>query len=78
MHRQRLELAGVAKERGLLDGDAAQLRQSGSVVVSSTGQQETGGAAFNPSSFYSYTLDPAANVPARVRTYAGPQPDIGI
>jgi pectate lyase len=58
--------------------DAAQLRQSGSVVVNSTGQQETGGAAFSPSSFYQYTLDPAASVPSRVRTYAGPQADIGI
>ncbi len=56
--------------------DAAQLRQSGSIVVNSTGQQETGGSAFNPSSFYSYTLDPAANVPALLRTYAGPQANI--
>jgi pectate lyase len=57
--------------------DAAELRQSGSIVVNSTGQRETGGAAFTPSTFYSYTLDPAANVPNLVRTYAGPQADIG-
>ncbi|MET1071371.1 MAG: RICIN domain-containing protein [Umezawaea sp.] len=57
--------------------DAAQLRQSGSVVVNSTGQQESGGSAFTPSSFYSYTLDPAANVPSLLRTYSGPQADIG-
>jgi pectate lyase len=57
--------------------DAAQLRQSGSIVVNSTGQQETGGSAFTPSSFYSYTLDPAADVPALLRTYAGPQSTIG-
>ncbi|MDP4502386.1 RICIN domain-containing protein [Nonomuraea turcica] len=57
--------------------DAAQLRQSGSIVVNSSGQQETGGSAFTPSSFYSYTLDPAANVPSLLRTYAGPQATIG-
>ncbi|MCC8246874.1 RICIN domain-containing protein [Saccharothrix luteola] len=57
--------------------DAAQLRQSGSVVVNSTGQQESGGSAFTPSSYYSYTLDPAANVPSLLRTYAGPQANIG-
>ncbi|MER5650922.1 RICIN domain-containing protein [Streptosporangium sp. NPDC002524] len=56
---------------------AAQLRQSGSVVVNSTGRRETSGSAFTPSSFYSYTLDPAAQVPALLRTYAGPQADIG-
>ncbi|MBG0827136.1 RICIN domain-containing protein [Planomonospora sp. ID67723] len=58
--------------------DAAQLRQTGSVVVDSTGQQETGGSAFTPGSFYSYALDPAADVPALLRTYAGPQADIGL
>ncbi|MGB3438970.1 MAG: RICIN domain-containing protein [Actinophytocola sp.] len=57
--------------------DAAQLRQSGSIVVNSSGQQETGGSAFNPSTYYSYTLDPAANVPSLLRTYAGPQASIG-
>ncbi|WP_158839634.1 RICIN domain-containing protein [Saccharothrix deserti] len=56
---------------------AAELRQSGSIVVNSTGRQETGGSAFNPGSFYSYTLDPAANVPSLLRTYAGPQANIG-
>src|SRR5205085_1333206 len=43
----------------------------------STGKQVTSGAAFTPSSFYPYTLDPAADVPSLVRTYAGPQADIG-
>ncbi|MFC4063205.1 hypothetical protein ACFOWE_33410 [Planomonospora corallina] len=56
----------------------AQLRQSGSVVVNSTGQRETGGSAFDPRSFYSYTLDPAAGVPALLRAHAGPQADIGL
>ncbi|MEV6694972.1 RICIN domain-containing protein [Micromonospora sp. NPDC051196] len=56
---------------------AAELRQSGSIVVSSSGKQQTGGSAFTPSSFYSYRLDPASQVPSLVRTYAGPQSNIG-
>ncbi|KOX34125.1 ricin B lectin [Saccharothrix sp. NRRL B-16348] len=55
----------------------AELRQSGSIVVDSTGKQQTGGSAFTPSDFYAYTLDKAADVPALLRAYAGPQADIG-
>jgi pectate lyase len=55
----------------------AQLRQSGSILVNSPGDRRTSGSAFTPSSFYSYTLDPAADVPALLRTYSGPQADIG-
>ncbi|WP_406315254.1 RICIN domain-containing protein [Streptosporangium sp. NBC_01639] len=55
----------------------AQLRQSGSIVVNCTGNQSTNGSAFNPSSFYSYTLDPAADVPSLLRRYSGPQANIG-
>jgi pectate lyase len=55
----------------------AQLKQSGSIVVNSTGKQSTLGSAFTPSSYYSYTLDPAADVPSLLRTYAGPQASIG-
>ncbi|WP_433428313.1 RICIN domain-containing protein [Nonomuraea sp. CA-141351] len=55
----------------------AQLRQSGSILVNCTGKQTTSGSAFTPSSFYSYSLDPAANVPSLLRTYAGPQANIG-
>ncbi|WP_430785335.1 RICIN domain-containing protein [Actinoplanes sp. G11-F43] len=54
----------------------AQLRQTGSIVVNSSGRQETSGSAFTPSSFYSYTLDPAAGVPALVKASSGPQSTI--
>ena len=57
---------------------AAQLRQSGSIVVNSTGNQSSRGSAFTPSSFYAYTLDPAADVPALLKQYAGPQANIGL
>jgi pectate lyase len=56
--------------------DTGGLKQTGSVVVSCTGQQETGGTAFTPSSFYSYTLDKAADVPSVVKAGAGPQADL--
>ncbi|WP_238010441.1 RICIN domain-containing protein [Dactylosporangium sp. AC04546] len=60
------------------DTSAAQLRQSGSIVVNCTGKQQTNGSAFTPSSFYSYTLDAAADVPSLLRTYSGPQSNIGL
>ena len=56
----------------------AQLKQTGSILVSCTGKQQTSGSAFTPSSFYAYTLDPAADVPSLVKTYSGPQANIGL
>uniref|UniRef100_UPI0005F28AAA RICIN domain-containing protein n=1 Tax=Actinoplanes rectilineatus TaxID=113571 RepID=UPI0005F28AAA len=58
------------------DTTIGQLKQSGSIAVNCTGKQVTGGAAFTPSSFYAYTLDPAADVPAVVKANAGPQATI--
>ncbi|GAA2629684.1 RICIN domain-containing protein [Paractinoplanes durhamensis] len=58
------------------DTTKGQLKQSGSIAVNCTGKQVTGGAAFTPSSFYSYTLDAAADVPSLVKTYSGPQGSI--
>jgi pectate lyase len=56
----------------------AQLKQSGSIVVNSSGDQRTSGSAFTPGSYYPYTLDPAAEVPALLKQYAGPQATIGL
>jgi len=58
------------------DTSAAQLKQSGSILVNCTGKAQTNGSAFTPSSFYAYTLDAAADVPTLLRTYAGPQANI--
>lgn len=58
--------------------NGAQLRQSGSILVNCTGASTTSGSAFAPSDFYSYTLDPAANVPGIVKAGAGPQATIGL
>ncbi|MEU6740129.1 hypothetical protein [Streptosporangium sandarakinum] len=80
----------VRMDDGLIDGRQdtgyptvswnviAEPKQTGSTCVGCSGQQETGGSAFTPSSFHPYRLDPAANVPNPVRTYAGPQASIGL
>ncbi|PRX09178.1 hypothetical protein CLV67_13743 [Actinoplanes italicus] len=77
MRRDRLAWATSAGTVAVLADATAQLRQSGSILVSCTGKAAASGSAFTPSSFDSYTLDPAANVPALVKAYAGPQADIG-
>ncbi|MEU6161940.1 RICIN domain-containing protein, partial [Streptomyces sp. NPDC047130] len=59
------------------DSSAASLTQSGSIVVNSSGRQQTGGTTFDPRSYYSYTLDPAKDVPALLKQYTGPQSNIG-
>ncbi|MEU8814808.1 RICIN domain-containing protein [Actinoplanes sp. NPDC048796] len=59
------------------DTSAAQLKQSGSIVVNSSGKQQTNGSAFTPSAYYPYSPDPAADVPSLLKTYAGPQATIG-
>jgi pectate lyase len=56
----------------------ASLSQSGSILVNSPGKRVTNGKTFTPRSYYSYSLDPAKNVPALVRTYAGPQANLGL
>ena len=60
--------------------DTGELVQRGNITVDSSwrsGRIRERGSAFNPSSFYSYALDPASAVPGLVRTYAGPQAGIG-
>lgn len=57
--------------------DTAELKQSGSVVVNSTGNQTTRGSAFDPKAFYAYTLDPASSLPALLKASTGPQASIG-
>ncbi|MDI6101970.1 pectinesterase family protein [Actinoplanes sp. NEAU-A12] len=67
----------VANPYNVDDLTKGQLKQSGSIVMNSTGKQVTNGPAFTPSSFYPYTLDAAADVPALLGKYAGPQANIG-
>ncbi|MFI1330331.1 polysaccharide lyase family 1 protein [Streptomyces sp. NPDC020845] len=55
----------------------ASLVQRGSVFANTSGRNESGGTAFDPKSYYSYTLDPAAQVPSIVKSRSGPSSTIG-
>ncbi|MEU4353368.1 pectinesterase family protein [Streptomyces virginiae] len=58
------------------DGTAA-LVQRGNVFVNTTGRNESGGTAFDPTTYYPYSLDAAADVPSKVKSGAGPRAAIG-
>ncbi|KUL24455.1 pectinesterase family protein [Streptomyces regalis] len=58
------------------DGTAT-LVQRGSVFSGTSGRNESGGTAFDPKAYYSYTLDAAANVPSLLKSGAGPRSSIG-
>ncbi|MDG9718718.1 pectinesterase family protein [Streptomyces sp. DH24] len=51
--------------------------QRGNVFKGTSGRNESGGTAFDPKSFYGYTADPAADVPALLKSGAGPRSTIG-
>ncbi|MCZ4119677.1 pectinesterase family protein [Streptomyces sp. H39-S7] len=55
----------------------AALVQRGNLFAHTTGRNESGGTAFDPKAYYRYTLDPAATVPTRVKSGAGPRSTIG-
>ncbi|MFD3656804.1 pectinesterase family protein [Streptomyces sp. NPDC058620] len=52
--------------------------QRGNVFKGTSGRNESGGgAAFDPKTYYGYTLDSAADVPALLKAGAGPRTTIG-
>ncbi|GAA0445504.1 pectinesterase family protein [Streptomyces olivaceiscleroticus] len=53
--------------------DTASLVQRGNVFKGTKGRNESGGTAFDPKTYYPYTLDPAADVPALVTAGSGPR-----
>ena len=57
----------------------ATLVQRGNVFSGTSGRNEQGGsgAAFDPKTYYSYTLDKAADVPALLKSQAGPRSSLG-
>ncbi|MEE1832599.1 pectinesterase family protein [Streptomyces sp. SP17KL33] len=55
----------------------AALVQRGNVFSGTSGRNESGGTAFEPKTYYSYTLDKAADVPALLKSGAGPRSSIG-
>lgn len=55
----------------------ATLVQRGNAFSGTSGRNESGGTAFDPKAYYAYTLDAAANVPALLKSGAGPRSSIG-
>ncbi|KMS69253.1 pectate lyase [Streptomyces viridochromogenes] len=55
----------------------ATLVQRGNVFSGTSGRNESGGTAFDPKTYYPYTLDSAANVPSLLKSGAGPRSSIG-
>ncbi|OEJ28635.1 pectate lyase [Streptomyces agglomeratus] len=56
----------------------AALVQRGNIFSGTSGRNENGGgAAFDPKQYYGYTLDAAGNVPALVKSKAGPRGSVG-
>ncbi len=54
------------------------LNASGNIFVNSSGRMDIEGIAFNPTDYYSYSLNDAADVPALVMANAGVQPITAI
>ncbi|MEU5955040.1 pectinesterase family protein [Streptomyces sp. NPDC047525] len=57
---------------------SASVVQRGNVFAGTSGRNESGGTAFDPKSFYAYTLDKAADVPAKVKAGTGPRAATGV
>jgi pectate lyase len=57
----------------VVHGDTAQLVQRRNLFTGTAGRTDSAGTAFDPSSFYAYSPDPAARVEDLVRRYAGPR-----
>ncbi|MET7293409.1 pectinesterase family protein [Streptomyces griseoloalbus] len=51
--------------------------QRGNVFSGTSGRNESGGTAFDPKTYYAYTLDKAADVPSLLRPGTGPRSSIG-
>jgi len=54
----------------------AQLVSNGNTIVNCSGKQQSSGSAFNPSSYYSYQLDPTENVIDLLKSNAGPNSNV--
>ncbi|GCB48078.1 pectinesterase family protein [Streptomyces sp. NL15-2K] len=55
----------------------AAIVQKGNTFVGTSGRNESGGTAFDPKSYYGYTLDKTADVPALLKSGTGPRAAIG-
>jgi pectinesterase len=55
----------------------ASIVQRGNVFSGTSGRNESGGTAFDPRTYYGYTLDKAADLPALLKSGAGPRSSLG-
>ncbi|MFI1421850.1 pectinesterase family protein [Streptomyces sp. NPDC020731] len=61
----------------VIKDSTATIVQRGNVFSGTSGRNESGGTAFDPKAYYSYTLDKAADVPALLKSGTGPRSSIG-
>ncbi|MET9391698.1 pectinesterase family protein [Streptomyces sp. NPDC006624] len=61
----------------VIKDSGAAVVQRGSVFSGTSGRNESGGTAFDPKTYYPYTLDKAADLPSVLKAGAGPRASLG-
>ncbi|MEU5888246.1 pectinesterase family protein [Streptomyces sp. NPDC047461] len=61
----------------VIKDSTATIVQKGNTFVGTSGRNESGGTAFDPKTYYAYTLDKTADVPALLKSGGGPRSSIG-
>ncbi|EDY53825.2 MULTISPECIES: pectinesterase family protein [Streptomyces] len=61
----------------VIKDSTASIVQKGNTFVATSGRNESGGTAFDPKTYYAYTLDRTADVPALLKSGAGPRGSLG-
>ncbi|MFH8800294.1 pectinesterase family protein [Streptomyces sp. NPDC017936] len=61
----------------VIKDSTATVVQKGNTFSGTTGRNESGGTAFDPKTYYGYTLDKTADVPALLKSGAGPRSTLG-
>ncbi|MDQ0714417.1 pectate lyase [Streptomyces luteogriseus] len=61
----------------VIKDSGATIVQRGNVFSGTSGRNESGGSAFDPKAYYSYSLDKAADLPSILKSGVGPRGSIG-
>ncbi|MFF5844580.1 pectinesterase family protein [Streptomyces massasporeus] len=61
----------------VIKDSGAAIVQRGNVFSGTSGRNESGGSAFDPKAYYSYSLDKAADLPSLLKSGVGPRGSIG-
>ncbi|MDT9698733.1 pectinesterase family protein [Streptomyces sp. P17] len=61
----------------VIKDSTAAIVQKGNTFVGTSGRNESGGTAFDPKTYYAYTLDRTADVPSLLKSGTGPRSSIG-